>query len=212
MEVDGILALDSSLEKAPTGQELLQMAGLNEADAEALPDFEDDPAEEVAPAAKEATVQSSLAQAVGNLFPAQSSSSLFSTFSTPWKRSTIFDPLGFGTSAASASPQNTTSISALIPTRPIFSLSLDSSVTVSIVLKDVYQVTGSPSLDAVVAANPKGPPGKFYREEVASTLLDTLRSGGSSARIEVGEVVDEKEKQHFERFRSRLEGGELVRS
>jgi hypothetical protein len=58
MEVDGILALDSSLEKAPTGQELLQMAGLNEADAEALPDFEDDPAEEVAPAAKEATVQS----------------------------------------------------------------------------------------------------------------------------------------------------------
>jgi hypothetical protein len=80
------------------------------------------------------------------------------------------------------------------------------------VLKDVYQVTGSPSLDAVVAANPKGPPGKFYREEVASTLLDTLRSGGSSARIEVGEVVDEKEKQHFERFRSRLEGGELVRS
>jgi hypothetical protein len=121
----------------------------------------------------------------------------------------LFSASGFGTSSALASPETT---SAPISTRPTFSLSLDSSVAVSVVLKDIYQVTGSPSLDAVVTANPKGPPGKFYRQEVASALLDTLRSGGSSAWIEVGEAVDENTRQHFERFRNRLEEGELVRS
>jgi hypothetical protein len=111
-----------------------------------------------------------------------------------------------------ASPEKIASTSAPVSTRATFSLSLDSSVTVPITLKDVYQITGSPSLDAVVTANPKGPPGKFYREEVASTLLNTLRSGGSSARVEVGESMDENHKQHFERFRGRLDAGELVRS
>jgi hypothetical protein len=111
-----------------------------------------------------------------------------------------------------ASPEKAASTSAPVSTRATFSLSLDSSVTIPIILKDVYQVTGSPSLDAVVTANSKGPPGKFYREEVASTLLNTLRSGGSSARVEVGENMDENHKQHFERFRGRLEAGELVRS
>jgi hypothetical protein len=112
---------------------------------------------------------------------------------------------------AVASPQNAASTLAPISTRPTFSLSLDSSVTVPLVLKDVYQITGSPSLDAVVAANPKGPPGKFYRQEVASALLDALRPGGSSARIEISDVINENDRQHFERFRTRLEGGELVR-
>jgi hypothetical protein len=108
--------------------------------------------------------------------------------------------------------QQNTSSPAPAALRPTFSLSLDSSVTVSIILKDVFQVNGSPSLDAVVTANPKGPPGKFYRGEVASTLLNALQSGGSSARIEIADSIDESQKQHFERFRGRLEGGELVRS
>jgi hypothetical protein len=56
MEVDDALALDT--DKAPTGQELLQMAGLNEADAEALPDFEDDVPDGVASASKEVLTQS----------------------------------------------------------------------------------------------------------------------------------------------------------
>jgi hypothetical protein len=110
------------------------------------------------------------------------------------------------------SQQKTALTSAPPSARPMFSLSLDSSVTFPIILKDVYQVTGSPSLDTVVGTNPKGPPGKFYREEVASTLLDTLQSGGSSARIEAGDTVDDNHKRHFERFRGRLETGELVRS
>ena len=112
---------------------------------------------------------------------------------------------GFTTSTAALQPDT-----AQTSTRPTWALSLDSSVTVSIMLKDLFQVTGSPLLDEIIAANPKGPPGKFYRAEVASILVDALQSGGSSARIEVDETADEPQKEHFERFRSRLEAGELV--
>lgn len=54
---DDNMEVDGSSDKIPTGQELLQMAGLNEADAEALPDFEDDNPE-VAPTSKETSAQS----------------------------------------------------------------------------------------------------------------------------------------------------------
>lgn len=62
MEVDGFLNVDSSPEKVPTGQELLQMAGINASDAEALPDFEDDAPLELSPLPDEASVQSRFAQ------------------------------------------------------------------------------------------------------------------------------------------------------
>jgi hypothetical protein len=57
MLVDDILALDPLPVKVPTGQELLQMAGLDETDAAALPDFEDDSTEGVASAPKESSAQ-----------------------------------------------------------------------------------------------------------------------------------------------------------
>jgi hypothetical protein len=55
MQVDVDLA---HLEKAPTSQELLRMAGLSEADAEALPDFEDDGPDDAASLSKHTTTQS----------------------------------------------------------------------------------------------------------------------------------------------------------
>lgn len=79
-----------------------------------------------------------------------------------------------------------------------------------IVLKDIFQAAEARSLDIIVAANPRGPPGKFYREEIARTLIDTLQSGGSSARVEAAEHVDSKQREHWERFHTRLEAGELV--
>lgn len=49
MEVDAIMTLDMSSETGPvTGQELLHVAGLNEDDVEALPDFEDNAPGELA--------------------------------------------------------------------------------------------------------------------------------------------------------------------
>lgn len=118
---------------------------------------------------------------------------------------------GFGTSARHATSQNENSNGSSMSIRPTFSLSLDSAVAVPIVLKDLYQTPDVAALDNIVAANPRGPPGKFYREEIAKTLVNTLRSGGSSARVEVEDDGNENQKQHFERFRSRLEAGEMVR-
>lgn len=72
-------------------------------------------------------------------------------------------------------------------------------------------LSGTRSLGVITANSPKGPPGKFYQERWALALLNTLRTGGSSARVVPAHGADENQIQHFERFRARLEAGELVR-
>jgi hypothetical protein len=64
---------------------------------------------------------------------------------------------------------------------------------------------------SIISQGSKGPPGKFYHEQPALTLLDTVRTGGQSARIVPESNSDENVAQHFDRFRARLEGGDLVR-
>jgi hypothetical protein len=94
-----------------------------------------------------------------------------------------------------------------------FFLSLDSSVSVPVLLTAVSpSPSGAPSLDFIVEKTPKGPPGKFYQEQSALALLDTLRTGGPSARIVPDSSATDGQKQHFERFRTRLDTGELVSS
>jgi hypothetical protein len=100
-----------------------------------------------------------------------------------------------------------------VDARPVFSLNLSSSISIPIKLKDITQsASGSLSLDAVVTKCPNGPPGKFYRDQFALSLLDCLRTGGSAARISVDEAADESQKSNFERFCARLLLGELVRA
>jgi hypothetical protein len=43
-------------------------------------------------------------------------------------------------------------------------------------------------------------------------LLDTLRTGGSSARIRPDEDMDEDQKRHYDKFRERLDSGDMVSS
>lgn len=69
---------------------------------------------------------------------------------------------------------------------------------------------GGPDLAGIVDRSPKGPPGKFYRGESALSLLDTLRTGGPSARLMPAPDVTEEQNAHFERFRLRLNDGDLV--
>ncbi|KZP19547.1 hypothetical protein FIBSPDRAFT_955424 [Athelia psychrophila] len=201
MEVDAALAMDSSPVNVPTGQELLETAGFDQADVEGLPDFEEDVPPTVTAPIKEPIVRNpNVAKAASSLFPDQPSSSGFSFGMGSFTRPSIFDRFMREPSA---------SMGSMVPALPAFSLSLDSSVIVPIYLRDIYPEVGASSLSNVVAAHPKGPPGKFYREEIASSLVEYLGPGGSSARVEVNENVDETHKEHFERFRSRLEGGEL---
>lgn len=91
---------------------------------------------------------------------------------------------------------------------PTFSLGIDSSITIPIQLKDIYQQgTEYPSLQEVVTQHPRGPPGKFYNEEITATLVQALVAGGTSARVE----VEDRHQELFTGFRGRLEEGQLVR-
>lgn len=90
---------------------------------------------------------------------------------------------------------------------PTFSLGIDSSITIPIQLKDIYQQGAEyPSLQEVVTQHPRGPPGKYYNEEVTAKLVQALTAGGSSARVE----VEDNHQEQFTMFRGRLEEGQLV--
>jgi hypothetical protein len=57
----------------------------------------------------------------------------------------------------------------------------------------------------------RGPPGKFYIQQAAMALLDTLRTGGSSGKVVTAPNSTDDQRAHFDRFCSRLNAGELVR-
>jgi hypothetical protein len=97
------------------------------------------------------------------------------------------------------------------PLRPAFLLNLDYSIAISIVLKDISPALPEvPSLGAIVSRGARGPSGKFYKDQSALTVLDTLRSEGSAARVSLDLDADEKQQKSFEKFASRLHTGELV--
>jgi len=85
-----------------------------------------------------------------------------------------------------------------------FLLKLDATVDVPLDLTNVGQ-----SLDVILGKESSGPPGKFFQDTNALKLLDTVRTGGPSARATINDNATEEEKTHFARFRSRLNQGEL---
>ncbi|KAJ7509989.1 hypothetical protein B0H11DRAFT_1957091 [Mycena galericulata] len=197
----------------PTSDELLQLGGLNSKAAEGLDDFED----EMSPAGESANNdanQQSLVAAKNNLFPP--GASMTSTFSNKvvsvWRRATIFGPLfvpllfvrqtvlnvlltrGLGSDAQPESRSES---------KPFF-LKLDATVSLPLDLTAATQ-----SLDTLICDKPNGPSGKFFMDVNARKLLDTVRTGGPSARASISENASEEQKAHFSRFRSRLDQGEL---
>ncbi|KAG6874219.1 hypothetical protein C0995_003765 [Termitomyces sp. Mi166 len=213
----------------PTANELLHLAGAELA-GKSLPDFEDDPSAQVAPinpdsfptvlgqparvteadsAVTEPQQDSSrpahwesLQRAKDNLFPSNATSTLQASM-VLWKQPTMFGPLGFGLS----SQPNEVVASDIAQTSPFF-ININSSVSIPVMLTDVaLSHPGSPSLEFIVAK--RGPPGVFYNQKAALVLLDTLRTGGPSAKIGLHPSASSDHKSQFEQFRSRLSAGEL---
>ena len=87
-------------------------------------------------------------------------------------------------------------------------LNLDPAVSVPIVLGDVSKA--SESFLNNIDSKARNPAGKFYKEQYAIALADTLRTEGSYAKISIQDGVDDEQKKHFDRFVSRIQGGELV--
>ncbi|KAK7020520.1 Chromodomain Y-like protein 2 [Favolaschia claudopus] len=185
-------AVDAAALAPPTGDELLKLGGLDEQAAETLENFED---EDVPPVHEPESNpnQASLTSAKNKLFPP-------GTFSAPtfsnslWKRATIFGPLGLGSDTSPKAPSDS---------KP-FSLKLDTTIVVPLDLIDVHN-----SLNTIIKEDASGPPGKFFKSPNAMKLLDTIRTGGPSARVVISSGATEEQQAHFKRFRSRLDQGDL---
>lgn len=88
---------------------------------------------------------------------------------------------------------------------------MDSTLCIPIVLKDVSPAVSEnlKPLNNVLIGASRGPPGKFFKDELALELISALRIGGSCARVDFEESGGELQ-AHFQRFRTRLRAGELV--
>ncbi|KAK0503436.1 hypothetical protein EDD18DRAFT_1137841 [Armillaria luteobubalina] len=183
----------------PTGEELLNLAGLDAEAAKKLDDYEDEP-ESNSPTA----AQSSLALAKEKLLPTGSITS--NNANAPWKSTisnTIFGPLGL---ASDASPAPVASD--LCFTTPTFVLNLDISVKIPVVLTDIVSTPSTSSSWMFIAEN-KGLPGKFYDDKTALQIFNTLRTGSSAARVVPASNITEEQQARFERFHTRLDDGAL---
>ncbi|KAG6899740.1 hypothetical protein C0993_007269 [Termitomyces sp. T159_Od127] len=221
---------DSGLLNAapPTANELLHLAGADLTN-EPLPDFEDEisasvPITSDSPIVSEQSARAteanstsslepqpdssrpahweSLQRAKNNLFPSNTTS----TFQAPiplWKQPTMFGPLGF----ALNSQPNEIVAPGIAQTAPFF-ININSLVSIPVILTDVAPLhPGTLSLEFIVAN--RGPPGVFYKQKAALALLDTLRTGGPSAKIGLHPSANSNQKSQFEQFCYRLSAGEL---
>ena len=91
--------------------------------------------------------------------------------------------------------------------RYTFHLNLDSAVSTPVTLRDVH--ASHTFLDGL-DASARNPTGKFYKDNHAIALVDTLKAKGSYARVTPGEAATDDHQKHFERFISRLQSAELV--
>ncbi|KAM5535164.1 hypothetical protein V8D89_011100 [Ganoderma adspersum] len=206
-------------EAAPTGQELLNVAGMDDKTVQDLPDFEEDAEGEVdaqsAPDAEVEVTEVEPPRAFGSISAGggqpvdtpsvQTKPLTFASRVGMWSQSTIFGPLTLGLQGRSQGENGLTEAS-LAAKRYAFHLNLDSAVSVPIALKDVYAShTFLDGLDATA----RNPTGKFYKDDHAIALVDTLKAKASYARVTAGEAATDDHKEHLERFISRLQNGEL---
>lgn len=95
----------------------------------------------------------------------------------------------------------------------VLSIKLDSTITLPVVLKDVQppkSATLKPLNEVITQISGGLTAGKFYKGENAPALITTLQVDGSCARIALQDDASEAEKHDLDRFRSRLQAGQLV--
>ncbi|EGN93268.1 hypothetical protein SERLA73DRAFT_189810 [Serpula lacrymans var. lacrymans S7.3] len=192
-------------EPAPSGDELLHIAGINE-DATNLSDFEED-----APAGNpksSAAADAEAPQSSVEVNKQTSPSALPSSrdISAAWKSSTIFGPLYLGVSNSHASPPGTHNDSA---SRPAFSVTFNTSMSIPVSFKDIYTKNGSAALDTIIDNVRTGPPGTFYGQNCALSLIHTLQGERTGARVTAEASEGNEGEKQFLHFYNRLHSGEV---
>ncbi|KAH9854226.1 hypothetical protein C2E23DRAFT_89037 [Lenzites betulinus] len=231
-DVPGLGQHDVAPKPPPTGAELLKEAGLNPLASKDLPDFEED-----ADGEYEVEIIEQQAQVVqpqngegpqlnsdgAALEPAtqevvdkppekppvilQARPLTFTTrVASAWSQSTIFGPLALGLGAARNQAQTDAVNSSSAAKRYTLNLNLDSSISIPVTLKDTHAPT---TFLEKIDANARNPTGKFYKDEAAIVLLNTLDPQASYARVALSDGTTDEQKKHFERFISRISAGEL---
>ncbi|TBU65827.1 hypothetical protein BD310DRAFT_1034097 [Dichomitus squalens] len=212
----GQLDVQPEPESTPTGQELLEAAGMNDKAVEDLPDFEDAGGDGEPPSAPEAqnevievesprAFESPSAAQAGETAALQAKPLTFTSRVSMWGQSTIFGPLTLGFTGRAQSETGAADPSAEAK-RYNFYLNLDPAVSVPITLKDVQaSQTFLDGLDSTA----RNPTGKFYKDSHAIALVGTLKAKRSYARVVPGDASTDEQKKHFERFITRLRAGEL---
>jgi hypothetical protein len=95
-------------------------------------------------------------------------------------------------------------------------LCISGAIVIPVEFGDISPATnGLPNLSVVIQQGRQdgrllATPGKFYQPEITSNLVNTLRTGGSSARVVISEKAEEAQLQHFIRFQNDLSAGKLV--
>ncbi|KAI0336521.1 hypothetical protein GY45DRAFT_1357916 [Cubamyces sp. BRFM 1775] len=235
-DVPGLGQADPPLPPAPqsppSGKELLKEAGMDKRVADDLPDFEEDAEGEDDIEYLEQIPESTGVQqpngeaaaskpveapvAATDQTPAEQAPekpaivleakpvTFASRVASAWSQSTIFGPLALGASPTRNALQNEPAESSV--KRYTLNLNLDPAVSLPIVLEDAH--TSTPFLEKL-DSTARNPTGKFYKDQYALSLVDTLRPQGTYAKVRLDDGATEEQKRHFERFLSRLQAGEL---
>ncbi|CDO68290.1 hypothetical protein BN946_scf184799.g17 [Trametes cinnabarina] len=237
-EVPGLGRFDQESHDArvPTAKELLKAAGLDSAAAEGLPDFEEDAEGEddleyldnagrsqAAPEQDHAPKQNgALEKNIANEGSAEPAATedkadkpscspsvplvarpltFASRVTSAFSQSTIFGPLPQG-----KQEQDQYASSSSAPKQHTFNLNVDPAVSIPVVIREARAPASFlDNLDNVA----RNPTGKFYKDQYASALLDTLRPQGSYTKLTLNEGATEEQKRHFSRFVGRLRANEL---
>ncbi|TFY81562.1 hypothetical protein EWM64_g2452 [Hericium alpestre] len=185
---------------------LLQLAGLQPSEVDALPDFEDAGPQEVNGDAGETGTPAEVATDRAASKPLQFVSNMLNAV---WGQSTIFGPFGLGSGSVNSLHKDEQDGDSA--TSSPYLLVLDPAKAIPITLKDVTPATSldSPLLSTIIVPGPKGPPGKLYKGDHAMMLLKTMETGGSSARITPHDSAKEEDIALFNQFRDQLEGDSI---
>ncbi|KAJ3725855.1 hypothetical protein EV361DRAFT_984646 [Lentinula raphanica] len=199
---DALMTDDSPLPPAEllTIEDLLQSAAFSEDIEQSQNNAKDIPT-----AGPSNTTGSIFSLAKESLFPSWSGISFPHPAFT--KRPTIFGPLGSGSDSQAIKTINAENSTRVVQTQP-FSVTLDVSKKLPVMLTDLSP-EDAPVLDKIVHNASKGPPGKFYSDKSALTILDTLHTGGASAKVILSPNATESETQEFEKLNERLSRNEL---
>uniref|UniRef100_A0A8H7Y5I2 DNA repair protein rhp54 n=1 Tax=Psilocybe cubensis TaxID=181762 RepID=A0A8H7Y5I2_PSICU len=190
----------SAPEVAPSGPELLQLAGFDTKAAE-LPDFDEDEIDgekvqqQLNPDGNSSLSSDILKQADETSTPETHSRA--PEFIETRNGSTIFGRFNLGSDPTKIPEQTKPSRLVVI---------LDASVSIPILLDETATLPNPMSL----RVGGTGIPGKFYNPNAAITLLGTVRAGGAFALADMDQDANDEETKHFTRFSSRLGAGDIV--